>query len=420
MGVIMVANVGCVSCTRHAIPAYRLPTQFEAPSRCNLSPINFAVLGKESSADHTLGTGDVLALIVQGIIPPSAEELPPIIQGQSTLIREYYPPNGSLLGPAVGLPVAVDMEGKLVLPLVKPVHVEGQTLLQAAESIRKAYVEEKLVIEGKDRVNLTLVKSRVNRVLVLREDASLEAAQLMPRSSSVLHKRGSGMAVDLPVSESDVLHALIASGGLPGLDANNEVWILRKTMNAAETLNQIHARSEAGDAPAEIMAGVSAHLQAIRIPLKLCPNEPIPFATEDVMLRDGDVVYVEPRRNEYFYTGGLLPGAQIPFPRDEDLDIIEAIALANGSVGGFGGASSAVFRAGAGPGNIIPPRRVLLLRKLPSGGQLPIRVDLARAMQNPAERIRIMPGDYIMMYYTPAEMTGNVALNILNFNYVVR
>ncbi len=162
-----------------------------------------------------------------------------------------------------------------------------------------------------------------------------------------------------------------------------------------------------------------AHLEAIRIPLKLCPEQPIPFTPEDVLLEDGDVVYIQPRRDEYFYTGGLLAGGQIPMPRDEDLDILEAIALANGSVGGLGGTSSvAVLRAGAGVGNIIPPTRVLILRKLPNGEQLPIRVDLAKAMVDPTERIRVMPGDYIMMYYKPGEMTTNAVLNFFNFSWV--
>ncbi len=39
-------------------------------------------------------------------------------------------------------------------------------------------------------------------------------------------------------------------------------------------------------------------------------------------------------------------------------------------------------------------------------------------MQDPSERIRIMPGDFIMMYYTPAETATNVMLNFFNFNII--
>ena len=79
----------------------------------------------------------------------------------------------------------------------------------------------------------------------------------------------------------------------------------------------------------------------------------------------------------------------------------------------------AVLRAGAGVGNIIPPTRVLILRKLPNGQQIPIRVDLAQAMKYPNERVRIMAGDYIMMYYKPSEMTSNALLNFFNFNWII-
>lgn len=415
---IAVSLSGCMTFTRHAVPAYRLPQQFEAPSHAALEPINFAMLGRSPKSDYRLGPGDVIGVLVQGIIPQAAE-LPPILQGQATLNGVYYPPTGVLEGPSAGLPLPVGDDGKLVLPLTRPVEVAGMTLSQAAESVRRAYVEDQLLKEGRDRVNLTLVKQRVHRVMVLREDASLESANFIGRSSTLYNKRGSGQIIDLPAYESDVLHALAASGGLPGVDAYNEVWVLRKTNMQPQQIEQVSYMANAGVAPEEIIRQTAQEPQAIRIPLKLCPGETIPFTEADVTLQDGDLIYIQPRRMEYFFTGGLLPGAQIPFPRDEDLDIIEAIALANGSVGGFGGTSSAVFRAGAGPGNVIPPRRVLVLRKLPNGEQLPIRVDLARAMKNPAERIRIMPGDFIMMYYTPGEGVTNVALNFLNFSYAI-
>lgn len=413
-------GTGCVSFTHHAIPAYRLPQQFEAPSRCNLSPINFAMLGQNQPPEYILGSGDIIGVAIQGIVPPKAEEVAPIIQGQMAINREYYPSNGSIHAPAIGLPLTVDSRGDLALPLIRPVPVGGLTLHVAAELIRKAYIDKQLVKEGNDRVNLTIIKARVHRVLVLREDASLESANFIAKTQTVLHKRGSGTVVDLPVYESDVLHALIASGGLPGVDAYNEIWVLRKAGLNPEVVEQLQHSSDRGQSPAEIIDNTPTHLRAIRVPLKLCPGEPIPFSPQDVVLHDGDLVYIEPRRDEYFYTGGLLPGGQITIPRDEDLDVLEAIALANGSVGGPGGASSAVFRAGAGPGFIVPPRRALILRKTPDGGQLPIRVDLARAMRNPAERIGIMPGDFIMLYYTPGEMVSNVALNLFNFNYAIK
>lgn len=418
------APVGCSICsTRGAIPAYRLPQQFEAPSHQSLQAINFALLEKDQNVEYRLGPGDIVGVLVQGIVPPGATTVPSVIQSQPTLNGVYYPPTGVLNGPAIGLPANVTAEGRLPLPLVEPVKVAGLTLVEATEAVSRAYISEQLLKEGRDRVSLTILKPRVNRIVVLREDSSNETANAIPRNTSVVSRRGTGFAVDLPDSESDVLHSLIATGGLPGIDAYNEVWILRQSTMPPQAVQQAKFLADAGETPENIVAqlasGESAQQQIVRIPLKVCPGEPLPFTADDIVLNDGDVVYICPRRNEYFYTGGLLPGAQIPFPRDEDLDVMEAIALANGSIGGIGGGP---YRTSAGPnaGNIVPPRRVLILRKLPNGDQLPIRVDLANATKNPAERIRIMPGDFIMMYYTPGEQAANIALNLLNFNFLIQ
>ena len=413
-------NVGCITFTHHAIPAYRLPEQFQAPSRSRMEPINFAMLAQTPPPEYILGEGDLLAVSVAGIIPPNTQELPPPIAAQ-TLQPNYYLPGGNINAPAFGLPLQVRADGTLTMPLLDPVPVAGLTLTQAAEAIRRGYRDSDVVKEGKDQINVTLLRSRVNRILVLREDASLEAAAVIRKGEAVLHKRGSAQVVDLPVYESDVLHALTISGGLPGVDAMNEIWVLRKTTLQANDFETVRARVDSGqESAAEIVRSIPAHLQAIRIPLKLCCGEAVPFASEDIVLHDGDVLYIEPRRQEYFYTGGLLPGGQIPIPRDEDLDVIEAAALANGSIGGLAGTgAAAVLRAGAGVGNIIPPTRVLILRKLPNCQQLPIRVNLTQAMRNPQERIRIMPGDFIMMYYTPGEQLSNAALNFFNINLLI-
>ncbi len=151
-----------------------------------------------------------------------------------------------------------------------------------------------------------MARSRVNRVLVLREDIELPSIGKINKGEAILHRRGSAEIVDLPVYESDVLHALAASGGLPGVDAYNEVWVLRKGSLEPHAVVNIKDRVEGGEEPEQVLNQLPAHLEAIRIPLKLCPDQPIPFTPEDVLLQDGDVVYIQPRRDEYFYTGGLL------------------------------------------------------------------------------------------------------------------
>ncbi len=113
-----------------------------------------------------------------------------------------------------------------------------------------------------------------------------------------------------------------------------------------------------------------------RIPLAIYPGETLQFGPQDVVLRDGDIVYL-PKREEYFYTAGLLPGRRIPIPRDRDIDILEAITLAAGNFGAPTGIT------GSGPGNVVTPSLAVIVRRNADGAQLLIRVDLVKGADRP-------------------------------------
>ena len=107
-----------------------------------------------------------------------------------------------------------------------------------------------------------------------------------------------------------------------------------------------------------------------------------------------------------FFTGGLLPTAATQLPRDYDLDILEAIALSGGPLysGGLAAGLNSFnpeFNSGliGGPS----PSRALVLRRLPDGDQIPIRVDLDKALTDPTERIVIQPNDTIILKQSPGE-----------------
>jgi hypothetical protein len=148
------------------------------------------------------------------------------------------------------------------------------------------------------------------------------------------------------------------------------------------------------------------------------PGQPLPFSSEDVILHTGDILFIPARERDYFFTGGMLPGGQVPLPRDDDLDIIGAIALAGASAGGPAAGhdpGAALYRQHAA-GNIVPPTRVLILRKTHDGRQVMIHADLRRALKDPRHRVLIRPGDLVMLHYTPAQLMSNYALNLMNFN----
>jgi hypothetical protein len=118
-----------------------------------------------------------------------------------------------------------------------------------------------------------------------------------------------------------------------------------------------------------------------------------------------------------FYTGGLLPGGQWPLPRDYDIDVIQAMALAGGNVAAAVGTTQNGFSP-VGVGAIFPPTRVIVVREL-CGEQVAIEVDLRRTMVDQSERIRVLPGDFIVLEYTPWELCGNILCGTFRFNWLL-
>ena len=413
--ITLVSSVGCHAITdvHQSIPASRLPCELCTEPREGRSVFPFTALGQEKPNAHVIGAGDQLSIYVFGVIPPGVDETPVMPRTQAVNQR-YYPPNGSVIGATTGLPVEVDPTGGVDLPLVGRIELSGLTLPEATEAVKKAYRDKQITKEETERVKVSLITARVHRIVILREDTPSTSVSLVnPGVMDRIH-RGSADVVDLPAYENDLLHALAVTGGLPGTDAAREIWIFKRSGLLdphAICAEELQART------ANFVEGEVCDNQVVRIPLTGCPGEGLPFTQADVQLDSGDVVYV-PRREEYFYVGGLVGGAKIPLPRDEDIDVIEAIALANGSVGGPLGQSGQALAQGT-PGHMVRPTRVIILRETPDGRQLPIRVDLARAMTDQKERILIQPNDVLMLQFKPHQAVFNGVVNMFNWSFLI-
>jgi protein involved in polysaccharide export with SLBB domain len=152
----------------------------------------------------------------------------------------------------------------------------------------------------------------------------------------------------------------------------------------------------------EIASGAMCNgSNVVRIPLRLQDCEPLNITERDVILHDGDILFIASRDDEVFYTGGLLGGGEYNLPRDRDLDILEAIAIAESAQ-----RSQQSGRSALNSDVSISPSQAIILRKLPNNTQVPILVDLYRAREYPTERLRIQPGDYIILQYTRTEAVG--------------
>ena len=80
-----------------------------------------------------------------------------------------------------------------------------------------------------------------------------------------------------------------------------------------------------------------------------------------------------------------------------------------GGAGNMGGGRS---------GGFCQPTDVFVIRELPCGDQITLKVDLDRALENPAERILIKPNDVILLKYKLREEVGNALLSLLRFNFL--
>jgi len=200
---------------------------------------------------------------------------------------------------------------------------------------------------------------------------------------------------------------------LPGLDAFDGIFIFRGGQSNAALTEKL-----ASIKPSEELSAISdLGVRTDYIPTRWAAGEPPPFNPEDVILHEGDVMLLEARAKDYFYTGGLLPSGERLLPRDYDLDVVEAVSQIQGSLlnGAFGGSNftGRLIQQGVGNPN---PSALTVIRRTANGSQIPISVDLNRALTDPRERILIQPDDVLILQETSGEALARYFSDIFNFN----
>lgn len=386
--------------------------------RGEMEQINFVKLRMDKPAEELLGPNDVLGIYIAGITGKEGDA-PPIHNINSESDR-----------PASGYPYMVRSDGTLSLPMLsEPIYVEGMSLIEAEDAVRSAYTLQRKIVPSDANISVSLIKPRTYHVTVIREDVMSQDQRFNSNNGANMGAsymggvaRGTATALELPAYRNDVLEALSLTGGLPGLNAKNEVVILRKAYSDEFSNKDYMNGSEAGYAMSEVarrynesgeINNLNSELGVRRIPLRISPNEEPPQLTsEDVTLYDGDVVYIQSREAEVFYTGGLLAGGVHPIPRDYDLDVMGAIATAGGTVGASAGSKSS--GASGKISSILPASRILVLREV-NGRQYAIQIRQREMLRDPSQRILIEPNDVILVEYTTVELWFNMFYNLINF-----
>ena len=368
----------------------------------NTTQINFLKLRQSPPQQYILGRGDTLGIYIQGIT--GDKDVPPPV---------HFPEDAGQQ-PALGYPVPIRDDGYISLPLVKPIRIAGMTLADAEKEIIDAYSEEEILLEGSEKIIVTLMKRRTYNILVIREDLVTGNGNNSIRDNETFiddSMQTQSFSIELPAYENDVLHALSETGGMPGERALNEIIVLRGGQENFANMNAIVQEVGAPMGGRATSATID-DANMVRIPIEAERGQFPSINESDITLEDGDIVFIKGRERDVFYTGGLLDGGRFPLPRDYDIDVLEAMALAGGNGSATaGGGSSSSFR---GLGSQLPATQVTVLRKC-GCEQVAIDVDLRYAQSDPTERVIIQPGDLIVLEYRKPELVTNSILSVFQF-----
>jgi polysaccharide export outer membrane protein len=289
------------------------------------------------------------------------------------------------------LPARVSNEGNVMVPLVGAVAVSGLEPMAAEQRIATAAIDRG--IYRQPHVTLTITEPAVNRITVL----------------GAVKKPG---VVELPRGSSDLASALAAAGGLSN-QAGTKVEVLRRGSpsflagqpagQSASNPDGVRLASYTPAAnPAGLPFGAPAPFQVDgqRLATSTAWQPPpagvtridlaqaAPMASpENRKLEDCDVVMVlEKDTNTIHVTGLVRKPAQFEFERDEDLRVLDAIAMA-------GGTTTPVAN------------KVYVIRQLPNMREpVVIKLSISGAKLNGNENLLLAAGDLVSVESTPATM----------------
>ena len=428
---MLAVTAGSVGCTTilspiEGIPAAQLPEELLGVRRSEFVDVPVAMLGYPIEEPYRLDSGDILGVYIDGVLPysaPATVPAPPPVQ---------FPTGSADLPPSIGYPIPVQEGGTINLPLLQPFSVRGMSVDEARSEIARRYNAAQLLRSEETVPIVSLMRKRQYTVTVIRSNAGAAIGN---------DGTAAGYVLPLEAGRNHVLAALTASGGLPGFNEKNEV-IVYKTSLMPEDVRQnlmMYLNTPGCDrSPDHLVAmtlpksncqsgcfaandGLIENPWVIRIPLRVPPGTVPNFDADDVVLHSGDIVQVESRDTEFFYTGGLLGGGQFPLPRDYDLDVLGALALAGQGVasqqggGGGGGMGGGLIRGLGG----TSPTQLYIIRRLPCVRTFNIAVDLLLAMNDSRQNILVQPGDTLVLRYKPHEELANFGIGTF-FTFGIR
>lgn len=267
----------------------------------------------------------------------------------------------------------VSKNGEISLPEVGDVNVAGLDLESAESAIATACVQRQ--IYRRPHVTVSMKRQATNRVMVA-------GAVKNPNY------------YNLPRGSSDLLSALVVAGGLAD-DAGTNVDVRNASGGAIQPDRIAQGFGAAGDV---VNVG---HSQSLPTGLRSGPTSfrlDLVSATKNgqasPQLGDGSIVTVERRDPESIQVLGLVnkPG-EIKYPIGTEMRLLDAISQ-------------------AGWTNNQGANKVYIIRNNPR--QFVIQASLRDAKRDPAENLRLAPGDVVSVEQTPTTVMID-ALKVIRF-----
>jgi polysaccharide biosynthesis/export protein len=352
MSVLLVA-CAVAGCQSGHYRAANLPIELRAPATEGAPNFSLAKMSSMVNGTSNLAAGDLLRVSVLSGLEDEATDKPARIAD----------------------------DGTINVPLVGSVHIAGMDEQQAGEAVFKAAVERG--IYRNPQVTVRVEQRAVNYVTVLGA-VSEPGTHEVPRSSS------------------NLMAAVAAAGGFSE-DAGTEVEVLRRSNNI------FASSSAANDANIQLASFTAPPLQSTETRSERIDLAMMDAATHNLQIGDQDVVMVHPAKKRVIHVAGLVRKPdQFEMPKDQDLYVLDAIAMA-------GGKSSPVAD------------KVFVIRRTDHTSEPKvIQVSINQAKVNGQENLRLAPGDLVSVEATAAtsfvdavghvfRVTAGVGGNLLSF-----
>jgi polysaccharide export outer membrane protein len=344
---LAIALLHAGACRQYALyQAADLPSELIAPRVGNLHNIDLSRLTYATGNSELLYPGDVVAVSI------------------ATGLEKEDPPEWKL---------RIGNDGTVNVPLVGQVAIAQLQLTEAEQTIRNESIRRGTFVDP--NVTVVLAERKSYRVTVV----------------GAVEKPGT---YDLPAADSDVLAALVTAGGL--------------TEESGTVLEVRHPPQPAAPDLLSGMPGGNIQLASYQNGPTLLPPQTLRIDLEqvtqtgsaDLRLHDGSTVMVMKRPKRFIHVIGLVKKAdQFEIPEDQELRLLDAIALAGGLTLEIADSVHVIRNVQGRPDPVV------------------IAASIREAKQNGSANIRLAAGDVVSVEETPSTFVVGTIRDFVRFGF---